>query len=296
MTETVTDTPIVEEDVAIVEAFPVAQEDDLSLSVAQEEESIAPVVEQIQEEIIAQDEVVVPIQVVETEEETFPTTAEETQGESLPVTAAVAQQDNLSPPAVAEELEKVQDEVEPNVEVEAVAITSENEGPITVDDEIVLAQIEEELKDSLVPVAGGESQDIPENPLEFVEEKPVQPVGEIIVVKEVAVQVELEDEPVVDVQDGGVAQVGLIQETDEDEVAEELIPPQLTHPPSRKTSYKKKYPAITESPSVLPGLTQKPVKYIKPPGIAADPKHEWNGYSTWWTKLGNRVAKNYNYE
>ena len=48
--------------------------------------------------------------------------------------------------------------------------------------------------------------------------------------------------------------------------------------------------------TVLPGLTQRPVEYIKPPGLASDKKEHWGGYTTWWTKLGNRIARVYNYE
>jgi hypothetical protein len=65
--------------------------------------------------------------------------------------------------------------------------------------------------------------------------------------------------------------------------------------PAKPYNGKKKNPAIFKQ-SVLPGLTQRPVKYLKPPGIASDPKEHYGGYSTWWTKVGSRVAKNYNFE
>lgn len=42
------------------------------------------------------------------------------------------------------------------------------------------------------------------------------------------------------------------------------------------------HPAVETSTSrILPGLTQRPVKYIKPPGLAEDPQEHWNGYSAW---------------
>jgi hypothetical protein len=52
----------------------------------------------------------------------------------------------------------------------------------------------------------------------------------------------------------------------------------------------------TKKPQVLPGLTQRPIQYLKPPGLAEAEQSNWNGYSTWWTKLGNKVARVYNYE
>jgi len=51
-----------------------------------------------------------------------------------------------------------------------------------------------------------------------------------------------------------------------------------------------------EHDAILPGLTQRPVEYIKPPGLASDKQEHWGGYTTWWTKLGNRIARVYNYE
>jgi hypothetical protein len=52
----------------------------------------------------------------------------------------------------------------------------------------------------------------------------------------------------------------------------------------------------TSTLGVLPGLTQRPVEYLKPPGLAEEVEDHWNGYSAWWTKLGNRIAKIYRYE
>ena len=62
------------------------------------------------------------------------------------------------------------------------------------------------------------------------------------------------------------------------------------------SSYQSEVETSTAGSRILPGLTQAPVKYIKPPGLAEDPEKHWNGYSVWWTKLGNRIAKLYNYE
>ena len=52
----------------------------------------------------------------------------------------------------------------------------------------------------------------------------------------------------------------------------------------------------TKKPQVLPGLTQRPIQYLKPPGLAEAEQSNWNGYSTWWTKLGNKVARVYDYQ
>lgn len=304
--QVVTDAPQVQETVP--------QEDERSTPIVQEEQSFEAV-EEVKEEIVApeivQDQVVpvdetvpvqldetVPVQVDETipvqvdeagpvqQDEAVPVQAEEIHQEQLPVEQDENQTPELTPTSVADENLPlpVEPETEPvkvhesqaDVDDVVVPISPENDEPISVD-EIVLAQIEEELKDSLVPVTGDENQNVPQS--ELIDETPI--VGEIIVVKEVPIE---QEEGPVDVD-------SFIKETEEHKFTS-----QLTFPPPAKVSYKKKYPAITESPSVLPGLTQKPVKYIKPPGIAIDPKHEWNGYSTWWTKLGNRVAKIYNYE
>lgn len=67
---------------------------------------------------------------------------------------------------------------------------------------------------------------------------------------------------------------------------------------SSKSVNENKKPEEVETSTVriLPGLTQRPVEYLKPPGLAEEVEDHWNGYSAWWTKLGNRIAKIYRYE
>lgn len=74
--------------------------------------------------------------------------------------------------------------------------------------------------------------------------------------------------------------------TEEQQQVDQAHIPEAYYPP----------PSTESSSRVLPGLTQRPVEYIKPPGLADEDDEHWNGYSTWWTKLGNRIAKIYRYE
>ena len=160
-------------------------------------------------------------------------------------------------------------QVEDNVSVQ-------DEEPLTVDDQFVLAKVEEELMKSSLLAANPEPVDDPSSAVV------AEPVGEIIVVKEVDLPIQPEKamDEVVDVS----------------VESEELVEPVQYHFKELKKTKKHPPPPAISVVSHLPGLTQKPVKYIHPPGIAAESKEEWNGYSTWWTKLGSKVAKHYNYE
>lgn len=119
-------------------------------------------------------------------------------------------------------------------------------------------------------------------------------VGEIIIVADVEVP-EGGDDPLPAVE----GDVSVLEFLSEANAAGQLKPVDVQvheqHPAWAEKKKQSKKPAIGSIASV-PGLTQKPVEYIKPPGIAEKDVRNWNGYSTWWTKLGNRVAKLYNYE
>ena len=221
-----------------------------------------------------------------------------------------AQEENTPEPQPLVGEEEAERGVQEIVAEEQVApqVTPDEAHLAPVQDEF-LAQIEEDVaKGALIPLVEDEPEipsAVPVDEPSDVAEEPV--VGEIIIVKEVEIPAELVEErdeaavaPV-----GGVANVNLITEEEEQEVVE---PPAIaeeafiTHEneneqdASPPVHYKKKKPGIIDTIPVLPGLTQRPVKYLRPPGIATDPQEHWNGYSTWWTKLGNRVAKIYNYE
>lgn len=130
-----------------------------------------------------------------------------------------------------------------------------------------------------------------------VDSEPQVAVGEIIIVADVEVP-EGGEAPLPAVE-GGVSVLEFLSEAN---AAGQLKPIEVdvhdeVHPAWAPSGDKKKHPKkAVETIGVVPGLTQKPVEYIKPPGIAEKEARNWNGYSTWWTKLGNRVAKLYNYE
>jgi hypothetical protein len=271
---------------------------------------------------------IISSQIDVSQDEIVPAQVEEILKEDLPVAAEVP---------VQEEAEKIP------FDGEDVSVTTDT--PITID-EMMVAKIEEDLtKSSVLPVSVIDPEtpmsDVEEPVGEIIivkvsAEKEDEPV--IVAVEEVSVSqvnmeegaeepqvtldiveepvvveiitksetpVEVEDEPVVAVE-GGVANVDIITETEQEEEVNE--PPftsevafntekEIKNYPAYPSAYdgKKKNPAIFKQ-SVLPGLTQRPVKYLKPPGIATDPKEHYGGYSTWWTKVGSRVAKNYNFE
>ncbi|XP_057369500.1 adhesive plaque matrix protein-like isoform X2 [Daphnia carinata] len=181
-----------------------------------------------------------------------------------------------------------------------------NESPLV--DEMIVAQIEEDLTKSSVM-----SEIVPQTSSRPTDDKPAveEPVGEIIIVKvpaenqdervivavdEVSVthaQVDVTDEPTAAYEEGGVANVDFVP------VQQDPFTSDVSFNTKEIKKYsiydKKKNPAIFKQ-SILPGLTQKPIGDIRPSETAAESKEHWNGYSTWWTKLGYRVAKHYNYE
>lgn len=290
--ETVTDSAATEEPAAVVDEKKTEIE---VVEAAPEplEEVAVPVGDIVVPEVVVVLDEVVPAPVAQLQEDNLPVVVVDAiQEEIVPVTADVTQVEQEealpAPVTVAEEPETVilvqQEEALPGIPV-----APENDAPPTVDD-VVLAQIEEDLieKTPLIPL-------VAEAPLESDAETPVEPVGEIIIVKQVQVPSdEPEDEPVSTLE-GGIANVSLVSESEEDAPVETPLKVELQdiQPPNYN---KKKHPAITKLGTSVPGLTQKPVEYIRPPGIAAEAKEHWNGYTTWWTKLGNRVAKLYNYE
>lgn len=185
---------------------------------------------------------------------------------------------------------------------------------------MVVAHIEEDLtKSSVISDLVPETQSGSIGDTSAVDE----PVGEIIIVKvpgenqeeQVIVAVEEvtvthvqpeqvssdpADEPAAVFEEGGIANVDFI-------TGQQESGPEFTSDVAFNTEEIKKYSAYSAAynrkknpavfkQSILPGLTQKPIEYIRPPGIAAESKENWGGYSTWWTKLGYRVAKQYNYE
>uniref|UniRef100_A0A0P6GM25 Uncharacterized protein n=1 Tax=Daphnia magna TaxID=35525 RepID=A0A0P6GM25_9CRUS len=196
-------------------------------------------------------------------------------------------------------------ESEPKKDYTFPADGLKDESPLV--DEMIVAQIEEDLtKSSVMSEIVPETLSRPINDKSAVEE----PVGEIIIVKvpaenqdervivavdEVSVthaQVEVTDEPAA-AYEGGVANVDFIPRQQDPFTSHVSF---NTKEIKKYSAYdKKKNPAIFKQ-SVLPGLTQMPIGDIRPLETAAESKEHWNGYSTWWTKLGYRVAKHYNYE
>lgn len=251
------------------------------------------------------------------------------QGEVISSYADVGQDETVSP-----QVDKVQDEIVSQIDVGQDEIVSlqidqlqyeiiilphicfiqdytfpadglKDESPLV--DEMIVAQIEEDLtKSSVMSEIVPETLSRPINDKSAVEE----PVGEIIIVKvpaenqdervivavdEVSVthaQVEVTDEPAA-AYEGGVANVDFITRQQDPFTSHVSF---NTKEIKKYSAYdKKKNPAIFKQ-SVLPGLTQMPIGDIRPLETAAESKEHWNGYSTWWTKLGYRVAKHYNYE
>ncbi|KAI9559040.1 hypothetical protein GHT06_015829 [Daphnia sinensis] len=252
------------------------------------------------------------------------------QGEVISSYADIGQDETLSP-----QVDKVQDKIVSQIDIGQDKIVSlqfdqlqheiiflphfcfvqddtfpadgqKNESPLV--DEMIVAQIEEDLTKSSVM-----SEIVPETSSKPFDDKPAveEPVGEIIIVKvpaenqdervivavdEVSVtrgQVDdVTDEPAAAYEEGGVANVDFVP------VQQDPFTSDVTFNTKEIKKYsaydKKKNPAIFKQ-SILPGLTQKPIGDIRPE-TAAESKEHWNGYSTWWTKLGYRVAKQYNYE
>lgn len=283
-----------------------------------DDEIVAPQVDEVLDEIISspidvsQDEIV-PAQVEEILKEDLPVPAEivqETPSDdeddvsvttNLPITmdemmVAKIEEDltrsSMLPMTVVVPETPISDVEEPVGEIIIVKVSADNEEkPVIVAvEEVSVLQVNE------TPVAEEEE---PQVTFGIAEEPAVE---EVIIAE---TPIEVVDEPVVAVE-GGVANIDFITETEQEEEVNE--PPFTSEVafitekgtkdyPANPFAYegKKKKPAIFKQ-STLPGLTQRPVKYLKPPGIAADPKESSGGYSTWWTKIGSRVSKHYNYE
>lgn len=281
-----------------------------------DDEIVAPQVDEVLDEIISS-----PIDV--SQDEIVPAQVEEILNEDLPVPAEIVQEtpsddeDDVSVttdlPITMDEMmvAKIEEDLTRSSMLPMTVIVPETpmsdvEEPVG---EIIIVKVSADNEERPVIVAVEEVSVLQVNTApETEEEEPQVTFGiaeEPVVVINAETPIEVEDEPVVAVE-GGVANIDFLTETEQEEEVNE--PPFTSEVafitekgtkdyPANPFAYegKKKKPAIFKQ-STLPGLTQRPVKYLKPPGIAADPKESTGGYSTWWTKIGSRVSKHYNYE
>lgn len=149
----------------------------------------------------------------------------------------------------------------------------------------------------------------PAEPTIIIPEEPILPdVPDVILeefipaIPDVNIDEIIETVPDVVIDEGGVSNANFESFPPSKEIVEDGKKDELVAPISKPVKTVASVEDYEEDgdyyqhDSILPGLTQRPVEYIKPPGLATDKQEHWGGYTNWWTKLGNRIARVYNYE